>query len=511
MAEMDGVTLMSTRTTHAPSAEGRTVDLALHRSPRAGRVFAGTALVLALAIGGCQQAPVSIVKPAEAAAPANAALPASPAPVPATFDVADLAERVKPMVVNITTTHRIAARGEAADPFELFFGPRFGGRAPAPDRAQKQTALGTGFLIDQEGYVVTNAHVVDEADEVRVRLSDERELDADVVGRDPKLDLALLKLRGASGLPPASLGSSEALRVGEHVLAVGNPFGLGHTVTLGIVSAKARTIGAGPYDDFIQTDASINPGNSGGPLFNGRGEVVGINTAIRAGANGIGFAIPIDALKDVLPQLRQKGYVERGRIGIQFQSLTDDMAKALQLDAPRGALVAEVEPNGPAARAGIQSGDVIVAVNGVPIVHAEELPRNVAKNVPGTEIAVTLQRGGQRRDVRAKLDALPDGDARPTRPGKADPSQPAPQSAGKLGLRISDAPGGGARVDGLLPGSDVDDVRAGDVVVEVNGVKIADTKGFQEQMTRLTPGSVALLKLKRGDVTRFAAVRVPSP
>src|SRR5262249_40402236 len=209
------------------------------------------------------------------------------------------------------------------------------------------------------------------------------------------LDIALLKLKDAKDLPAAPLGSSEQLRVGEHVLAVGNPFGLGHTVTLGIVSAKARAIGAGPYDDFIQTDASINPGNSGGPLFNWRGEVIGINTAIRPGANGIGFAIPIDAVKDVLGQLREKGHVERGRLGLAFQALTPTLATALGVDGPKGALVSDVEPGGAAARAGIKAGDVVVSVNGTPIQHADELRRRVARNAPGSTIKVGVIRDKQ--------------------------------------------------------------------------------------------------------------------
>lgn len=486
---------------------------------------------LAPAIAGCGQqahatppAPQTAVGAAAPQSPsqppplATVALP--PAPVPATFDVADLAQRVTPTVVNITTTHE-AQGPQGMDPFEFFFGP--GGRRMPRDRApQKQTALGTGFLIDATGHVVTNEHVVHGADGIRVRLADEREFDAEVVGRDPKLDLALLKLQGASGLPVAPLGSSEALRVGEHVLAVGNPFGLGHTVTLGIVSAKARTIGAGPYDDFIQTDASINPGNSGGPLFNGRGEVVGINSAIRAGANGIGFAIPVDALKDVLPQLRERGYVQRGKLGLEFQPMTRELANALGLDAPKGALVAAVEPNGPAARAGIKPGDVIVDVNGAAIQHAEELPRNVARNAPGTEVKIGLVRGRgdraggsptpavERREVTAKLDALAD-DAGPQRPGKGGgQGQPAPQSAGKLGLEVSDAPGGGVRINGFARGSDARELRPGDVITELNGAPIKDIASLNAAMAKVKSGTTVLLKVRRGDSTRFAAIPIPA-
>jgi serine protease Do len=422
--------------------------------------------------------------------------------VPATFDVAALADQVKPLVVNITTTQQVRAglQRDEGDPFEFFVGPR---------GPQKRTGLGTGFVIDPAGYVVTNAHVVEDADTVRVKLADDREIDAEVVGRDPKLDLALLKLSDAKGLPAATLGSSEALRVGEHVLAVGNPFGLGHTVTLGIVSAKARAIGAGPYDDFIQTDASINPGNSGGPLFNWRGEVVGINTAIRAGANGIGFAIPVDALKDILPQLRQKGHVERGKLGLMFQPITSDLGKALGINPPRGALVSELVPNGAAARAGIRQGDVIVAVNGTTIQHAEELPRNVARNGPGAKIKVSLLRDKRPMEVTATLDALEEDGTPASAPSRATPPEKR-QSAGKLGIQISDAPGStGARVDEVT-GSGAGELSRGDIIIELNGTPIKDVKNLQSALGKASPGSTVLMKIRRGPLTRFAAVPIPT-
>ncbi|XXY52402.1 Do family serine endopeptidase [Sorangium sp. So ce269] len=472
----------------------------------------------ALSLGGCGQQAHATPPSTQAAAvaPADAAPPVStvtlpPAPVPATFDVAALSDRVRPMVVNITTTHESVGR-EGLDPFDFFFGPQGGGRGAPRGPRPSQTALGTGFIIDPSGYVVTNEHVIHDASGVRVRLADEREFEAEVVGRDPKLDLALLHLKGANGLPVAPLGSSEQLRVGEHVLAVGNPFGLGHTVTLGIVSAKARAIGAGPYDDFIQTDASINPGNSGGPLFNWRGEVVGINTAIRAGANGIGFAIPIDALKDVLPQLREKGFVERGKLGLLFQPVTRELAAALKLDAPKGALVAEVEPGGAAARAGIKPGDVIVDVNGVPIHHAEELRRNVARNAPGSEIKVTVVRAEKRQQLVAKLDALQDeeGDAG-SRPRPAQGARPErQQSAERLGIQVSDAAGGGVRVDGFASGSDQQEIQVGDVILEVNGAPVKDVAGLRASIAKVKDGSIALLKVRRGKVVQFAAVPIPA-
>jgi len=476
---------------------------------------------LALAQTGCTTAHAAPSNP-QATPPAQAAVAAPPlntvslppAPVPATFDVAALSEKVRPMVVNITTTHKVDVPQGMIDPFEFFFGQRGqrgqrSGPMVSPEREMKQQALGTGFIIDASGYVVTNEHVVHDADDVRVRLADEREFPAEIVGRDPKLDVALIKLKGAKDLPVSPLGSSEALRVGEHVLAVGNPFGLGHTVTLGIVSAKARAIGAGPYDDFIQTDASINPGNSGGPLFNWRGEVVGVNTAIRAGANGIGFAIPIDAIKDVLPQLREKGYVERGKLGLGFQPVSPDMAKALGLNRPAGAMVTEVEPNSPADRAGIKSGDLITSVDGASIDHAEELPRRVARNAPGTTIKVELLRDKKPMTVNAKLDKLADESVK-RGPKASDNASPSSEHAAKLGIRVSEVPGTGVRVDDVVDDALIRDLAPGDVIVEVNKKPVKNMADLRAAMASLKPGSAALLKVRRGKAMLYAAVPIPS-
>ncbi|HSN99743.1 MAG TPA: Do family serine endopeptidase [Candidatus Nanopelagicales bacterium] len=477
-----------------------------------------TALALlsaaAMGITGCQQAyatPTPYGAPAGAAANGSVASSGVALPVPATFDVAELSEKVRPTVVNITIRQAAREGQGAMSPFD-FFGPNLGPGGPRQGPRQgplpKQSGLGSGFIIDPSGYVITNEHVVHDAEEVRVRLADEREFEAEVVGRDPKLDLALLKLKGASNLPAAPLGGSEQLRVGEHVLAVGNPFGLDHTVTLGIVSAKARTIGAGPYDDFIQTDAAINPGNSGGPLFNWRGEVVGINTAIRAGANGIGFAVPVDALKDILPQLRDKGYVQRGKLGVVIQPVTTDLASALGLARPRGALVAQVEPGGPADRAGIKAGDLIVGVNGAAIQHSEEVPRNVARNAPGSEISVTVQRGKEQRQVKAKLALLEDEESG-RGASKRGPEAPQQQSAAQLGVEVSNAQGGGARVEAIT-GAQADELQPGDVITELNGAPVKDAVSLNAAMAKVAPGTTVLLRVKRGDVTRFAAVPIPT-
>ncbi|MBI4704274.1 MAG: trypsin-like peptidase domain-containing protein [Deltaproteobacteria bacterium] len=436
----------------------------------------------------------------QSAATAGPPLPSVPPPlalsavVPAVSSVADLVEKVAPTVVNITTVQKLTMPDFG--PFEFFFGhPE---RLPRPE----QVGAGSGFIIDPAGFVVTNEHVVRGADEVKVRLLDKRSFDAEVVGRDRKLDLALLRLRGASDLPAASLGESAGLRVGEHVLAVGNPFGLGHTVTLGIVSAKARSIGAGPYDDFIQTDASINPGNSGGPLFDLRGQVVGINTAIRAGAEGIGFATPVEALLGALPQLKAKGYVERGKLGLVFQPVSDEIAAALGLDRPRGALVSEIEPGGAAAKASIQPGDLIVAVDDVQIRDAEELPRNVARHAPGSRIRVTLLRQGRTLAVSATLDTLEEEHA----PVRRQPSAGAEQKTEKMrGVEIADHPEGGVRVVAVDAGAPKG-IEPGDVIVELAGEPVKNVKQLDRQLAKLPAGGTALFEIRRGARQLFVGV-----
>jgi serine protease Do len=333
-------------------------------------------------------------------------------------NLADLVEQVKPAVVNISTTRVERGRpwqmpgspfprrfGER-DPFEEFFERFFGGMGP--QRELRLRSLGSGFIINRGGYIVTNNHVVENATDIKVALADAGEFDATVIGRDPKTDVALIKIDTKQDLPVAALGSSDKLRVGEWVMAIGNPFGLGHTVTVGIASAKDRIIGAGPYDDFIQTDASINPGNSGGPLFNLRGEVVGINTAIVATGQGIGFAIPINLAKTVLTQLHEKGRVTRGWLGVQVQRVTPELARAFGLDRPRGALVAEVLSNSPAERAGLQPGDVIIEFKGQPIDSMHELPWLVANTQPGTQVDVKLIRRQQQRIVPVIVGEMPE-------------------------------------------------------------------------------------------------------
>ena len=293
--------------------------------------------------------------------------------VPANFS--ELAEMARPGVVNIRTERTMKEGGRV---FRHFFGEQFQGRPnpfedffgpfkDQPQREYKQKSLGSGFIIDKEGYIVTNNHVIDGADEIKVRLYNEKEYQAKVVGRDPKTDLALIKIDGIKDLQPLTLGNSEDLKVGTWVVAIGSPFGLEQTVTQGIVSAKKRVIGAGPYDDFIQTDASINPGNSGGPLLDLKGRVIGINTAIVASGQGIGFAIPIDMAKSIVAQLKDKGEVTRGWLGVGIQDVTPELAEYWGLDSTKGVLVTQVFEGDPADKAGVKKNDIIVALNGQPV------------------------------------------------------------------------------------------------------------------------------------------------
>jgi serine protease Do len=325
-------------------------------------------------------------------------------PLPAGLGVwVELARSVKPAVVNVSTTQRTPRPGPE-DFFRRFF------EGPQPRERDRQS-LGSGFIVSADGYVGTNFHVVKGASEIVVRLADHTEHRARLVGGDPKTDIALLKIEAAS-LPTLAFGDSDALQVGEPVMAIGNPFGLEQTVTTGIVSAKERFIGAGPYDDFIQTDASINPGNSGGPLVDVRGALIGINSAIfsqSGGSVGIGFAIPINIAKDVLPQLRERGSVVRGYLGVAVAPVPADVQRELKLPPGRGALVAEVVPRSPAAAAGVQKGDIITAFQSAPIQSPNELTRRVGGTPPGTEVALKVVRPGSgERTVTGKLARLPE-------------------------------------------------------------------------------------------------------
>jgi serine protease Do len=422
-------------------------------------------------------------------------------------NVADLVERVSPAVVSISTVQEASGPEGMTmpGPFGFFFGHP---DEPGPSlRLPPQQGTGTGLIIDPRGYVLTNDHVVRDARDVRVRTADHREYRAKVLGQDSKLDLAVLQLEGAKGLASAAIGTAKSLRPGETVMAIGSPYGLEQSVTLGIVSAKARNIGAGPYDDFIQTDAPINPGNSGGPLFNMRGEVVGINTAIRAGASGIGFAIPIDDVKAVLDQLEHQGFVDRGKLGLAYQPIDAPMAKALGLDPPRGALVSEVEKGGPADKAGIREGDVIVAVAGTPVTESADLARLIASRPPASKVALELVREGRTIATDATLDRLENHAPAPAAAAQTNKAA-VPELAG---VSLRDEPdGSGVRVLGLDEPRLASGIEPDDVIVQAGRAPVHTVAELAKALHGMPSGSMALLKVRRGSHDHFVAVQLGS-
>ena len=420
---------------------------------------------------------------------------------PETF--ADLAEKLSPTVVNIQTERATTPSGRSPDELlEEFFGRRGRGRRYRPE------STGSGFILSQDGYVATNHHVVEGADRIMAILADGTELEGVLVGADPKTDLALIKLETDKPLPAAPLGDSDRIRVGDWVMAIGNPFGLDHTVTVGILSAKGRNINAGPYDDFLQTDASINPGNSGGPLIDIRGRVIRINTAINAAGQGIGFAIPINMVKDLLPQLRTRGSVTRGWLGVQIQKVTPELAETFGLDAPEGALVSQVFEGSPADRAKLEHGDVIVEFNGKTIESYDDLPRRVAATPPGSEVTIVVVRDGKRRKLRATLEEMEQPEIRPASlPSRTsewgfDVEELSDDVRAGLGLEGDER---GVLVTDIDPDSPVaDSLRRGDVILEANHEPIRDIGDLERQLAE--PGDRLLLLVQRGDGTVFVVV-----
>jgi len=467
------------------------------------------------------------------------AITAKAAPAPDGF--ADLAERLLPAVVNISTTQTLKNPERAPDmpqfppgsPFEEYFKDFLEKQGhAAPDATpRKATALGSGFIIDPSGLVVTNNHVVADADEITVILHDEQAFKAKIVGRDLKADLALLKLQDAPAkLPFVAFGNSDEMRVGDWVIAIGNPFGLGGSVTAGIVSARARDISAGPYDDFLQTDAAINKGNSGGPLFNLKGEVIGINTAIYSqtgGSVGIGFSIPSNMAKPVITDLQKYGKTRRGWLGVRIQSVTDEIAENLGLKDQKGALVASVSPGGPAAKAGIKAGDVVVRFDGKDINEMRRLPRMVAETAINREVDVQVLRDGKPITVKAVVGELADDDD--AEPAKVS-DKPAPKAdngqVAVSGLGLTVAPISAALRDRfeLAPdakGVVVTDVaanglaadkgiRPGDVVVEVSRDPIKSPADFAQKVeaARKANRKTVLLLVQNDSGLRFVPLRV---
>ncbi|MBN66892.1 MAG: serine protease [Rickettsiales bacterium] len=465
------------------------------------------------------------------------ALPAQARPMPASF--ADLVEKLSPAVVNISTTQKVSSSplqfqfkglpdSPELDPFRQFFdqfSDKLGKGLPRQER--EVTSLGSGFIISAEGYVVTNHHVINEADQIQVILSDDTKYDAKILGSDPKTDLALLKIDAGKKLPFVEFGDSDEMRVGDWVIAIGNPFGLGGSVSAGIISASSRVINAGPFDDFIQTDAAINRGNSGGPLFNTDGEVIGINSAIfsPSGGNvGIGFAIPSSLAEPILQQLKEFGRTHRGWLGVKIQHVSEEIAESVGLRKPRGALVLDVTEDSPAQRAGIESGDVIVRFDGKPVNEMRTLPRLVAGTQVGKRVEISVWRQGREVELDVTLGELEEeGVASEQAPvERADKKLADVQTQTIQGMELAELNDDlrskydiAGKVKGLLVVDvDVDSeagkrgVRVRDVIVEVNQRAIDEMEEFRDALSRAARADrkFALLRIMRGDESRFVTL-----
>jgi serine protease Do len=450
--------------------------------------------------------------------------------VPGQASLAPLIKRLRPAVVNISTTtvtkHPQGKRGADQEFFERFFG-RSGPDAP---QQQRGSSLGSGFVINTEGYILTNNHVVKDATDIRVKLTDNREFTATVIGKDPVTDVALIKLKNPpKDLPTVVLGDSDALEQGDFVLALGSPFGLTDTATFGIISAKHRSV-SGTYDDFIQTDAAINPGNSGGPLFNLRGEVVGINTMILAPQGtfvGVGFAVPISMARTILPQLKEKGKVVRGYLGVQVSELTPDLAQAFGFrPEQKGALVQQVVKGTPAEKAGLEAGDLVVAMGGKPVDSSGALTRGVATIPPGEKITLTVLRKGSEKKLTLAVAKRPDEEAL-ARGDSSGEGQDGESSGGegegkskvKLGItvqamtpelarRLDATPGEGLVVVEVDPDGPAlrAGIREGDVILEVNRERVKGPAEMSKALARLKDGDMALLRVKRAGGAIYVAV-----
>lgn len=432
-----------------------------------------------------------------------------------------LAEKASPAVVNIRTVKTMKGGGRVfrhffpgpwgeGDPRRDFFDRFFG---PEQQQEFKQRSLGSGFIVSADGYIVTNNHVVEDADEIRVILKNEQEFDATIEGRDPNTDLALIKIKSDGSLPNLPLGDSDKLDVGEWVLAIGSPFGLEQTVTAGIISAKGRVIGSGPYDDFLQTDASINPGNSGGPLLNMNGEVVGINTAIIASGQGIGFAIPVNMAKGIIGQLKQHGEVVRGWLGVQIQDLTEELREYHNVKEKKGALVLEVIKGDPADKAGIKAKDIITEVNGKPIETVRDLTRTVADIPVGETAAIKVLRDGKEKTIRVNIAKREDQ--------KAGPRPLSDKTDDDLGIRVTEitpemvnrynlpekegvivtnlSHGGKAMQAGL---------QVGDVIKEINHREIKSQQDYESALADADPKADISMFVRRQNAG-FLVIKIP--
>ncbi|TNC78781.1 DegQ family serine endoprotease [Janthinobacterium lividum] len=455
---------------------------------------------------------------------AQAAVPAVKLP-----DFSDLVDAVGPAVVNIRTTERLKMNGagvgsqdeqEMQEFLRRFFGgamptprqqaPR-GGRRAVPQEQEVQRGVGSGFIISADGYVLSNAHVVDGADEVYVTLTDKREFKAKVIGADARTDVALLKIEGGN-LPRLTIGDSNKIRVGEWVIAIGSPFNLENSVTAGIISAKSRD--TGDYLPLIQSDVAVNPGNSGGPLINMRGEVIGINSQIAtlSGAyNGISFAVPIDEAMRVGEQLKKTGKVVRGRIGVQIGEVSKDVAESLGLPNAKGAQVSMVEPGGPADKAGIKPGDIILKFNGAAIERSSDLPRLVGGAAVNGKSTLTVWRKGAQQDIPVTVVELES-----EKTAKKSAKEPEAQAVNALGLKVSDVPAAKKQEMKIDAGVQVDEadgvaalagLQPGDVILQLNNVAVKDARQFNALVAKLDPKKTSALLVRRGDVAQFVSLR----
>lgn len=433
-----------------------------------------------------------------------------------------IAKESMPSVVNISTKQKVKSRlspemdDERTREFYEHFFPGF---KDAP-REQTKQSLGSGFIVEEDGHILTNSHVIDQAEEIIVSFGDghdSREYTAKVIGQDPKTDIAIIKIQPDKKVVAFKLGDSDKLQVAEWVMAIGNPFGFAQSVTVGVVSAKGRVIGAGPYDEFIQTDASINPGNSGGPLLNLNGEVVGINSAIFTGGSsqgniGIGFAIPINAIKSIYDDLK-KGKVSRGWLGVMIQKITPELMSAMGLKTSKGALVGDVQENSPAGKAGIKRGDIITEFNGLEVMASDQLPKMVAVIKPATKVKVKALRDGIEKSFTVTLGELPD---------EAIEKPSATSSENNLGLSLEKLTEelakqlnahsvSGVVVRGVLPGGPGANagIQVGDIITEVNKTPVKDLASYNSAAGKSKPGESVLLLIKRGKSTVFIAVKLP--
>ncbi|HAJ57695.1 MAG: hypothetical protein A2W77_04535 [Nitrospinae bacterium RIFCSPLOWO2_12_39_16] len=445
--------------------------------------------------------------------------------IPAGGSFADIVKEEKPAVVNINTTQMIkhqqkkGFRGPTPfpfgeeDQFKDFF-DRFFGETP-PQEIPRQS-LGSGFIIDKDGYILTNNHVIERADKIKVTLGNGKEYDAKVIGIDQKTDIALIKIESKEELPIVRIGDSDMLEVGEWVVAIGNPFGVGQSVTAGIVSAKGRVIGAGPYDDFIQTDASINPGNSGGPLINTKGEVIGINTAIftaggTAGNIGIGFAIPINVVKPVLKELKEKGVVTRGWLGVMIQKVTPEIAKSFNLAESEGALVGDVVKGSPADKVGIKRGDVIVEFDGKKIKNVEDLPKLVALVKPESKAEMVIIRDGTRKKFNVTVGTLKEekevAEAKPEEEMGLFVQNITPEIGQQFNLDSTE----GVIIVDVNPGSPAftSGARRGQIIIEVNRKEIKNLDDYKKVVKNIKGGDVVTLLIRDGKSTRYIGFTLP--